>query len=243
MTEAIVVMSGGADSCICLFEAIERWGKENIEVITFTYGQRHEREVEQAQKICKMLDIPQIIIPLSGWDKIRGSALFETNSEITINEQTGLPTSFVPGRNVIFLTYAAAYAYTKNCHNLVTGVCQTDYSGYCDCRDSSIKALQGALTLCLGYDIYIHTPLMWLTKAESIELAIKNGAISYLKHTQTCYNNKRPACGLCPACKLRIQGFKDAKTQDPLEYEIDIDWTDCAMMASANGSLIEDENE
>jgi len=358
LTEAIVVMSGGADSCICLFEAINKWGKENIEAITFTYGQRHSREITQAQKICKMNDIPHMVIPLSGWDKIRGSTLLETEGEIKTNEETGLPTSFVPGRNVIFLSYAAAYAYTKDCHNIVTGVCQTDYSGYYDCRNEWKLAMRDTLNMALhgpeislqwlvgfiegegffshsydkdaagnikrryptfgieqndgdvlekirnffgcgwvgqkpsgiwyyrlankdcqyvrnlmrnnfrsalreqkfhdwevefndylpSYDgslfskafhgIAIHTPLMWLTKAESIELAIENGAISYLAHTQTCYNNKRPACGVCPACKLRIQGFKEAKIKDPLEYGIDISWEDCAEMVSADNSDI-----
>lgn len=234
MTEAIVVMSGGADSCICLFEALNKWEDEDIEAISFDYGQRHKTELQQAAKICKALGVPHTIIHLSGYEAISTSALLDATKKIEVDSETGLPTSFVPGRNLIFLTYAAAYAYTKKCHNLVTGVCQTDYSGYPDCRDSSIKALQGALTLGMCYDIYIHTPLMWLTKEESIGLALHNGAIHYLGHTLTCYEGKRPACGQCPACKLRIDGFKEVGVKDPLEYVIDINWDNCVEVNTIN---------
>ena len=233
MTEVIVVMSGGADSLISLFWAMKKWVPEcaliggYIEAVTFDYGQRHTRELKCAEEICKTFNIPHTVIKLSGYEAIKGSALLDTDAPIEMNEETGMPTSFVPGRNLVFLTYAASLAYTKGCHNLVGGMCQTDYSGYVDCRDSSIKALQGALTLGLGFDIYIHTPLMWMTKAESIKLAKKNRAIEYLHMTQTCYEGKVPACGVCPSCKLRIQGFKEAGFIDPIAYEIDIDWENC----------------
>jgi len=222
MTEAIVVMSGGADSCISLFWALKKW--KDVEAVTFHYGQRHDIEIECARNICAEVDIPHTTIQLTGWNQIKGSALLDKNTKIKTDKETGLPTSFVPGRNVVFLAYAAALAYTKKCHNIVTGVCQTDYSGYPDCRDSAIKTLQGALTLSFGCDMYVHTPLMWLTKAESILLARRVGALDYLGKTQTCYEGTRPACGKCPACKLRIQGFKEVGMKDPLEYEINIDW-------------------
>jgi 7-cyano-7-deazaguanine synthase len=225
ITDAIVVMSGGADSCICLVMALKRW--KNVEAVTFDYGQRHKIELKQAHKICKKLGVPHQTIKLSGWEAIKGPALLDKNSPIGINADTGLPTTFLPGRNIIFLSYAAVVAYQRGCNHIVTGVCQTDYSGYPDCRDSSIKALQGALTLGMDYDINIHTPLMWLTKAESIKRAEAIGALPYLALTQTCYEGKRPACGVCPACKLRIAGFKEAKIRDPIDYEIDIDWSDC----------------
>lgn len=233
MTEAIVVMSGGADSCISLFWAIKKWVPEcaligdYIEAVTFDYGQRHKAELDCAEYICEIFEIPHTIIPLSGYEHISGSALLDDSKKIEVDKDTGLPTSFVPGRNMIFLTYAAALAYTKKCHNLVTGVCQTDYSGYADCRDLTIKTLQSALTLGLDYEVYIHTPLMWLTKAESIKLAVDLRALKYLGMTQTCYEGKDPACGVCPSCKLRIQGFKDAGIIDPIDYEIDIDWKNC----------------
>ena len=231
--KAICVMSGGADSLISLFWAIRRWVPEcaligeHIEAVTFDYGQRHKYEIECAKRICKTFAIPHTVIQLSGYKAIEGLALLSEDQPIEVPEGADVPTSFVPGRNIIFLTYAAALAYTRGCHNLVTGVCQTDYSGYADCRDSSIKALQGALALGLGFDVNIHTPLMWLTKAESIKLAKENKALQYLRMTHTCYEGKVPSCGLCPSCKLRIHGFKEAGIIDPIEYAVDIDWEDC----------------
>ena len=152
MTDAIVVMSGGADSCICLFWALDKF--DIVEAVTFDYGQRHKLELECARTICNEVNIEHTLINLSGWEQVKGSALLDKDTPIALNNETGLPNTFIPGRNTIFLTYASVVAYQKKCHNIVTGVCQTDYSGYPDCRDSSIKALQGALTLNLGYDIY-----------------------------------------------------------------------------------------
>ncbi len=226
-------MSGGADSLISLFWAIHKWTPEcaligeYIEAVSFDYGQRHKAELKCAERICKLFGIPHIIIHLSGYEAIKGSALLSEDQPIEVPEGADVPTSFVPGRNMIFLTYAAALAYTKKCRNLVTGVCQTDYSGYPDCRDTTITALETTLSLGFDYEINIHTPLMWLTKAESIKLAKENKALEYLHMTLTCYEGKDPACGVCPSCKLRIKGFKEAGIIDPIEYVVDIDWEDC----------------
>jgi 7-cyano-7-deazaguanine synthase len=148
-----------------------------------------------------------------------GSAL--TDSSIKINsahkKAENLPASFVPGRNILFLTVAAAYAYERGIDNIVTGVCQTDYSGYPDCRDTTIKAVQVALSLGLEKDIVIHTPLMWLTKAETVKLAMDlKGCWKALSYSHTCYEGLFPPCGQCSACKIRAKGFKEAGVVDPL---------------------------
>ena len=141
--------------------------------------------------------------------------------EINYDEDTGLPTTFVPGRNILFLTIAAGYAYQKKIKHIVAGVCQTDYSGYPDCRDATIKSLQDTLKLGLDYDITIHTPLMFKTKAESIKLMQELGGFDLFKYTHTCYKGERPACGECFACELRLNGFKKAGLKDPIEYKSD----------------------
>jgi len=139
--------------------------------------------------------------------------------DIEYDDEKNLPTTFVPGRNILFLTIAAAYAYQKRIKHIITGVCQTDYSGYPDCRDATIKSLQATLKLGLEYDIIIHTPLMWKTKAETIKMMQKLGGLELYKYTHTCYKGERPACGECPACELRLKGFKEVGLVDPLEYK------------------------
>jgi 7-cyano-7-deazaguanine synthase len=127
-----------------------------------------------------------------------------------------LPTTFVPGRNLIFLTFAAAFAYQKGIGNLVTGVAQTDYSGYPDCREKTLKALETAIQLGMEYEVQIHTPLMFMSKAETVQLAQQCGAMEALAHSHTCYRGEQPPCGHCPACELRAKGFKEAGLPDPL---------------------------
>ena len=127
-----------------------------------------------------------------------------------------LPNTFVPGRNLIFLTFAAAYAYQRGIKDIIAGVCQTDYSGYPDCRQNTIEALQVAVNLGMEYQVKIHTPLMWMTKAETVHFAKKVGALEALAWSHTCYNGKVPPCGECPACGLRAKGFDEAGIMDPL---------------------------
>lgn len=218
---ALIILSGGQDSTTCLLWTLKKF--EEITAITFDYGQRHKREIRQAVKIIEEvgydldIKIKHIIIniPLN----LFLETSMTSDSEIKVDEETGLPTTFVPGRNLIFLTFAAAYAYQHNIENIVTGVCQIDYSGYPDCRDSTIKSLQATLRLGLDRDIIIHTPLMWYSKAEIIGLMEELSGLKYLKFTHTCYLGLCPACGKCPACLIRLKGFYEAVIEDPLEYE------------------------
>ena len=131
-------------------------------------------------------------------------------------QKNGLPSTFVPGRNIFFLTIAAAYAYAHGITDIVTGVCQTDYSGYPDCRNATIQALEKTLSLGMDKPFKIHTPLMFLTKAQTVDMIDKLGYFDLLGLTHTCYVGKNPPCQKCPSCILRAKGFKEAKKQDPL---------------------------
>jgi len=145
-----------------------------------------------------------------------GNAL--TDSDIAVEKSSGndLPNSFVPGRNLIFLTFAAAFAWQRGISDLVAGVAQTDYSGYPDCRRDTIDALEQSLNLGMERTFTIHTPLMNLSKKETVELARDLGALDAMGFTHTCYNGQRPPCGTCPACQLRAKGFLEAGIADPL---------------------------
>ena len=211
---AIVLHSGGQDSTTCLVWALKKF--KNVEVISFDYGQRHKAELKAAKTIAKKLNLPHKIIKLPIIKKLTKNAL--TDKSIKIKTGKDLPSTFVDGRNQMFLTVAAIYAKQKGIKDLVTGVCQTDYSGYPDCRDEFIKSMQKTLRLAMEYQFTIHTPLMFLTKAESIKLMQKLGKLDLLKYTHTCYEGSKLACGKCPACKLRLKGFKEAGIKDPILY-------------------------
>jgi len=228
---AIVVFSGGQDSTTCLVWALRKF--KDVLVLTFNYNQRHSIEIDCAKHIITILNmsekkpinwlkltspIKHKVIDISFLSKLLETAMIQ-NLEIVEDKETGLPSTFVPGRNLLFLTIAAAYAYQKNIKHLIAGVCQTDYSGYPDCRDATIKSLQATLKLGLEYDIIIHTPLMWKNKAETIKMMQKLGGLQLYKYTHTCYKGERPACGECPACELRLKGFKEVGLTDPLEYK------------------------
>lgn len=227
----VVIFSGGQDSTTCLVWALKKFDK--VSVISFNYGQRHKIELECAKNIIDILKsrekhqiewlggnqiVEYKIVDISFVSDLLQTAMIQ-EEEITYDEETGLPTTFVPGRNILFITVAAAYSYQKEIKHLVAGVCQTDYSGYPDCRDATIKSLQATLKLGLDYDIIIHTPLMWKTKADTIKLMEKLGGLELYKYTHTCYRGERPACGKCFACQLRLMGFKEAGLEDPLEYK------------------------
>jgi 7-cyano-7-deazaguanine synthase len=216
--KALVVLSGGQDSTTCLFWAIERHGVENIDTLTFDYGQRHRIELDCAARVAAFAGVPNTILPIDTFAALGGDALTDTGVEVQegVAASTGLPNTFVPGRNLVFLTFAAAFAYRRGIANLVTGVAQTDYSGYPDCREDTIAALQQALRLGMEFDVTIHTPLMHLSKRETVELARDLGALPAMAYTHTCYNGRRPPCGTCPACELRAKGFAEAGIEDPL---------------------------
>jgi len=218
MEKVLVVLSGGQDSTTCLYWAIDRFGLDAVDTLTFDYGQRHRIELDCAAKIADFAGVPGRCLPIDTFAALGGDALTDPDIDVAneAESETGLPNTFVPGRNLVFLTYAAAYAYQRNIRHLVTGVAQTDYSGYPDCREDTITALQHALRLGMGSDVTIHTPLMHLSKKETVELARDLDALPAMAFTHTCYNGERPPCGSCAACELRAKGFSEAGVADPL---------------------------
>jgi len=216
--KALVVLSGGQDSTTCLYWALDRFDHNAIDTVSFDYGQRHHIELDCAARVAEFAGVPNTCLPIDTFAALGGDALTDPDVEVAsgTNEQAGLPNTFVPGRNLIFLTFAAAYAYQRGIRHLVIGVAQTDYSGYPDCREGTITALQHALRLGMESDVTIHTPLMHLSKKETVELARDLGALPAMALTHTCYNGERPPCGHCPACELRAKGFAEAGVADPL---------------------------
>jgi len=213
---AIVLLSGGQDSTTSLF-----WAKKifkNVEAVSFEYGQRHKIELRSSKVIAQIAGVKHKIFKIKEFNQIKNSALLDKKILVTQRDKINknLPASFVPGRNILFLTVASSYAYTKNIKNLVVGVSQTDYSGYPDCRYNFIKAMEKALSQGLDYKIKIHTPLINKSKKEIVIFAKKLGIIEILKWTHTCYEGKRPGCGKCSACILREKGFREAGIKDPL---------------------------
>jgi 7-cyano-7-deazaguanine synthase len=221
---ALVMFSGGQDSTVCLAWALERFAR--VETVGFAYGQRHAVELDMRPKLRKRL---VAIDP--GWKERLGedhivkldalSAISDTalTRDMAIEvADSGLPTTFVPGRNLIFFGFAGALAYRRGARHIVAGMCETDYSGYPDCRDDTIKAMQVALTLGLDRRVTLHTPLMWMDKAAAFALAEEIGGQALLdliiEDSHSCYLGDRThyhdwgyGCGTCPACQLRAQGF------------------------------------
>lgn len=213
MTEqALVIFSGGQDSTTCLFSAIAEFGKENVQTITFAYGQRHAIELERAAWIAQDLGIKQTVLDLSLISSITTNALMDNNAAIEVSGS--LPNTFVDGRNALFLLYAAIYAKSQNIHTLYIGVCETDYSGYPDCRAQFIQSMNQTLNLAMAYDFTIRTPLMSLTKKETWALADQLGKLEYIRqHTHTCYLGIEGGCHECPSCILRERGLNEYLAQ------------------------------
>ena len=221
---ALVLFSGGQDSTVCLAWALERFAR--AETVGFDYGQRHRVELDMRRQVRERL-----IALRPEWAHLLGedhtlkldalAAISDTalTREVAIEiGESGLPTSFVPGRNLVFLAFAGALAYRRGIKHLVAGMCETDYSGYPDCRDDTIKAMQLALNLGMERRFVVHTPLMWIDKAATFALAAEiagSGFVDLLvEHTHTCYLGNRSqrhdwgyGCGECPACRLRAEGF------------------------------------
>ncbi len=221
---ALVLFSGGQDSTVCLAWALERFAR--VETIGFDYGQRHKVELEARPRIRQRLaDLRDGWRNRLGLDHVVTLEALGTISETALTRETaiemadnGLPTTFVPGRNLAFLCFAGALAYRRGLKHLVAGMCETDFSGYPDCRDDTVKAMQVALTLGMDRRFVIDTPLMWLDKAATFALAERIGGASLidilLNDTHTCYLGDRDhrhdwgfGCGECPACRLRAQGY------------------------------------
>lgn len=215
---ALVVLSGGQDSTTCLYWAIDRFDRENVETVTFDYGQRHRIELDCAKAVAAQAGVPNRLLPIDTFAALGGNALTDARMDVggPAEHAPDLPNTFVPGRNLIFLTVAAAFAWQKGIRDLVTGVAQTDYSGYPDCREQTIRSLEKTLGLGMDAAFLIHTPLMNLSKKETVELAQKLDALDSMALTHSCYNGQRPPCGTCPACELRAKGFAEAGVIDPL---------------------------
>jgi queuosine biosynthesis protein QueC len=209
--KAVVVFSGGQDSTTCLLYAVQQY--DEVHAITFDYGQRHVQEIEVARQIAADLGLAaHKVLDVGLLNELAVSAL--TRDAIPVSndlQENGLPNTFVPGRNILFLTLAAIYAYQVGADTVITGVCETDFSGYPDCRDEFVKALNHAVKLGMERDVKFETPLMWLNKAETWALADKIGRLNYVRQkTLTCYNGViGDGCGECPACKLRAKGLHD----------------------------------
>lgn len=224
MPTALVLFSAGQDSATCLAWALSQF--DRVETIGFAYGQRHAVELDQRPivraKIAALrsewLDrlAEDVVVDLSGYGALADSAL--TSDRAIEMTASGLPSTFVPGRNLVFLAVAAAHSYRRGASTLVGGMCETDYSGYPDCRRETIDAMQRALTLGLAAPLSIATPLMHLTKAQTWALADELGGTALvetiLEHSHTCYEGDRSrrhawgyGCGVCPACELRASGW------------------------------------
>jgi queuosine biosynthesis protein QueC len=207
---ALVVFSGGQDSTTCLYWALERF--QSVEAVTFAYGQRHKAEIERAREIAEKLGISWTLLDMSLLNQLAPSSLTRSDQEVPETVKEGeIPSTFVPGRNLLFLSFAGVMAYGKGIRHLVTGVCETDFSGYPDCRDEFIKAANLALNRALDESFVIHTPLMWLNKKETWALADGLGVLNEIRtETLTCYNGIiGDGCGNCPACHLRRRGLEE----------------------------------
>ncbi|ACQ52709.1 7-cyano-7-deazaguanine synthase QueC [Clostridium botulinum] len=206
--KAIVVFSGGQDSTTCLFWAKKKY-KEVI-AVSFDYNQKHKLELECAKDICKKYNIEHKILDLNLLNQLAPNSL--TRQDITVDKSApkeGVPNSFVDGRNLLFLSFVAVFAKQRGINAIITGVSQSDFSGYPDCRDVFIKSLNVTLNLAMDYEFEILTPLMWINKAETWKMAYDLGVLDIVKEeTLTCYNGiKADGCGECPACKLRKKGY------------------------------------
>jgi 7-cyano-7-deazaguanine synthase len=214
--KALIVFSGGLDSTTCLFWAIKKFGRKNVSAITFDYGQRHCTELTSARRIAQLCRVPLIVSRIRTFRELGGNSLTGKIAVPLKKAGRGLPSTFVPGRNIIFMAFAAAYAYRAGVRHLVAGVCEADFTGYPDCRESTMRALERTLRLGMAHPFKIHTPLIRKTKAASVRLARSLGAFGALAMSHTCYNGRVPPCGKCMACRQRAAAFKKADLPDPL---------------------------
>lgn len=206
---ALVVFSGGQDSTTCLY-----WAKKHFKevyALSFVYGQKHVKEVELAREIARKAEVHFDVMDVSFIGRLGSNSLTDTSIHMDEEKPDGsFPNTFVPGRNLFFLSISAVYARERGIAHMVTGVSQTDFSGYPDCRDSFIKSLNVTLNLAMDEQFVIHTPLMWIDKAQTWALADELGVLDIVRRdTLTCYNGVQgDGCGHCPACKLRREGLE-----------------------------------
>ncbi|MBC8060134.1 MAG: 7-cyano-7-deazaguanine synthase QueC [Clostridiaceae bacterium] len=223
MKKAVVLLSGGLDSTTALYLA----KSEGYEVysICFDYGQRHDKEIQCAKNIAEKAGVKDHVLVKTNMDAWGGSALTDKNIDIPEGDKNreGIPITYVPARNMIFLAYAASYAEVVGAQDIFIGVSQVDYSGYVDCRQEFIEAMENAInlgTVCAaveGKKIKVRAPFMYMTKTQEVELGMSLG-VDY-SDTWTCYNGDEQPCGTCDSCLLRIKAFKEAGSKDPLKYK------------------------
>lgn len=223
MKKALVLHSGGLDSTTALYLAKSKGF--DVYAISFNYGQRHDKELNISKETCKKLGVKEhkiVNIDMNSWG---GSALTDKSIDVPNfdPDNTEIPVTYVPARNLVFLSIAASYAEAIGAYDIFIGVSQVDYSGYVDCREEFIIAMENAInmgTVCAverGEKITIHAPFMYMTKTEEIKLGLELGVDYSL--TWSCYKGEEKACGLCDSCKLRIKAFEDAGEKDPIEYK------------------------
>jgi 7-cyano-7-deazaguanine synthase len=222
VTSAVVLLSGGQDSTTCLFWARQRWGV--VHAVSVNYGQRHASELQAAREIALLGGCAShITLDVEAFSQLAGSSLVAPGDVTAvggyIDHGHALPSTYVPGRNLVLATLGAARCAAVRASHLILGVCQTDFSGYPDCREEFVKAAELAVNLALPEScrpLEVHAPLMHLTKAEEVLLATKlPGCMGALALSVTCYRGERPGCGACPACLLRARGFAEAGVVDP----------------------------
>ncbi len=217
LSGAVVLLSGGQDSATCLAVAL-RDEVGPIYALAFDYGQRHRVELDCARELATMAGIPIRMIDMRFIAQLAPNALTDASQDI-LAMPGELPSTFVPGRNLFFLSVAAVMVRQWGVGKIYTGVCQTDYSGYPDCREDFVQSVQQTVRLALDEPaLEIVTPLMHLTKAQTVLLMKDTGHLDWYAHTHTCYVGTRPACGTCPACVLRLNGFRESGITDPLAY-------------------------
>ncbi len=210
--KAVIVFSGGQDSTTCLIHALPHY--DEIHCITFDYGQRHRAEIEVAQRLAKELGVTaHKVLDTTLLNELAISSLTRDNIPVPTASSSGngLPSTFVPGRNILFLTLASTYAYRVRAEAVITGVCETESSGYPDCGDEFVKSLNNSIELGMDYKVRIETPLMRLNKAETWALAEYHGQFELVQHdTLTCYNGiKGSGCRDCDSCGLRAKGLRE----------------------------------
>ena len=223
MEKAVVLLSGGLDSCTCM--AVAKSRGFDVYPISFNYHQRHRIELEGAKKIADFYHVKRHLIIETNMDAIGGSALTDCQIEVPEGDihRTEVPDTYVPARNLIFLSYAVGYAEVLGANHVYIGVNSVDYSGYPDCRPEFIQRFQAlsdystTATAVEGKHITIETPLQELSKAEIVKLGVKLGAP--YQYTHSCYKGGEKACGVCDSCKLRLEGFREAGIEDPIAYE------------------------
>ncbi len=221
--KAVILLSGGLDSCTCM--AVAKEAGYELYPISFNYHQRHSVELEGAKKIASFYGVKKHLIIETNMEAIGGSALTDENIEVPEGdvERKDVPPTYVPARNLIFLSYAMGYAEVLGASHVYIGVNSVDYSGYPDCRPEFIQKFQAlsdyatTATAVEGKKIKIETPLQDLSKSDIVKLGSKLGAP--LQFTHSCYNGGEKACGVCDSCKLRLRGFAEAGVEDPIEYE------------------------